>query len=223
MLSLLVRRSSFFSHNYIFKTRRQFSVLYSLAQQFQSFSTSVRNCSSLASGFSLLKKTDNGLSVNSLQRLEISSGFCWDGVFSASYRRLFGSKSQAAAEPSTSDGLTVEDIVAANWTILDEHESDWKSHASAIAQSIHLIKKRLKWKRLLVNLDILSVQLDKADLWDDPARAGQISREHGLLMGKMSEVKAFEQDLLEQIDMIKLSREENDVELESVCPYFFLS
>lgn len=209
MLSLLVRRSSFFSHNYIFKTQRQFSVLYSLAQQFQSFSTSVRNCSSLASGFSLLKKTDNGLSVNSLQRLEISSGFCWDGVFSASYRRLFGSKSQAAAEPSTSDGLTVEDIVAANWTILDEHESDWKSHASAIAQSIHLIKKRLK--------------LDKADLWDDPARAGQISREHGLLMGKMSEVKAFEQDLLEQIDMIKLSREENDVELESVCPYFFLS
>lgn len=70
---------------------------------------------------------------------------------------------------------------------------------------------------------MLSVQLDKADLWDDPVHAGQISREHGLLMGKMSEVKAFEQELLEQIDMIKLSREENDAELELVGPHFFLS
>lgn len=129
MLSLLVRRSSFISRNYVFKHHRQFSVLYSLVQQYRSFPTPVRKCSILASD----------LSANSLQRLEISSGF-----FAASNRRLFGSQSQASAEPSTSDGLTVEDIVAANWTILDEDESDWKSHASAIAQSIHLIKKRLK-------------------------------------------------------------------------------
>ncbi|KAK0602537.1 hypothetical protein LWI29_034540 [Acer saccharum] len=40
--------------------------------------------------------------------------------------------------------------------------------------------------------------------------AGRISREHGSLMGKMKEVKAFEQELLEHIDMIKLAQEEND-------------
>lgn len=51
---------------------------------------------------------------------------------------------EAAVQPSTADGLTVEGIVASNWTILDETESDWRSHAAAIAQSIHLIKKRLK-------------------------------------------------------------------------------
>ena len=34
--------------------------------------------------------------------------------------------------------------MANDWLILDESESDWKSHASAIAQSICLIKKRLK-------------------------------------------------------------------------------
>lgn len=55
--------------------------------------------------------------------------------------RFFGSQ---AAEPCTSDGLTVERIVANGWPILDESESDWRSHASAIAQSIHLIKRRLK-------------------------------------------------------------------------------
>ena len=63
---------------------------------------------------------------------------------------------------------------------------------------------------------MLSAQLNKPDLWDDPVHAGQISREHGSLLGKMKEVNALEQELLEHIDMIKLAREENDAELESV-------
>ncbi|GLT77783.1 hypothetical protein SLA2020_493410 [Shorea laevis] len=113
------------------------------------------------------------------------------------------------------DGLTVEAILASNWTILDESESDWKSHAAAIAQSIHLIKKRLKWKKLVVRLDLLSMELNKPDLWDDPVHAGKISREHGSLMGKMKQVRAFERELLEHIDMIKLAREENDADMES--------
>ncbi|CAO2836597.1 unnamed protein product [Amaranthus hypochondriacus] len=126
--------------------------------------------------------------------------------------RFFGSQ---AAEPCTSDGLTVERIVANGWPILDESESDWRSHASAIAQSIHLIKRRLKWKTLLVRLDLLSAELNKPNLWDDPGHAGKISREHGSLMGKVKEVMEFEQELMEHIDMLKLAREENDSELES--------
>ncbi|KDP23379.1 hypothetical protein JCGZ_23212 [Jatropha curcas] len=121
---------------------------------------------------------------------------------------------QAAVE-STSDGLTVDRIVAYNWTILDESESDWKSHASAIAQSIQVIKKRLQWKQLMVRLDHLSAELSEQDLWDDPVHAGKISREHGSLMAKMKEVIAFERELLEHVDMIKLAREEDDAELES--------
>ncbi|CAI9760879.1 unnamed protein product [Fraxinus pennsylvanica] len=50
----------------------------------------------------------------------------------------------AAVEKSTSDGLTVEGIIVNVWSIYDENERDWKSHASAIAQSIHLIKTRLR-------------------------------------------------------------------------------
>ncbi|KAG2695770.1 hypothetical protein I3843_07G028800 [Carya illinoinensis] len=122
---------------------------------------------------------------------------------------------EAAVQHSTADGLTVEGIVTSNWPILDETESDWKSHAAAIAQSIHLIKKRLKWKKLVVRLDLLSMQLNKPDIWDDPVHAGKISREHGSLMGKMKAVRAFERELLEHIDMINLAREENDPEMES--------
>lgn len=124
------------------------------------------------------------------------------------------------AEPSTSDGLTVDGIIAKQWTILNENDIDWKSHAAAIAQSINVIKKRLQWNQLMIRLDILSTELNKADIWDDPVRAGRISREHGSLMGKMKEVKEFERELLEHIDMLKLAREENDRDLESVGSHF---
>lgn len=39
-------------------------------------------------------------------------------------------------------------------------------------------------------------------------------------MAKMKEVIAFERELLEHIDMIKLAREEDDTELESVGSHF---
>ncbi|KAL8540863.1 hypothetical protein ACS0TY_002194 [Phlomoides rotata] len=123
--------------------------------------------------------------------------------------------SEAAIEASTCDGLTVDAIIANNWVIYDEMESDWKSHASAIAQSIHLVKKRLRWNKLIPKLEILSEELNKPNLWDDPSHAGKISREHGSIMGKIKAVNAFEQELFEHIDMIKLAREENDAELES--------
>jgi len=75
---------------------------------------------------------------------------------------------------------------------------------------------------MLVRLDLLSMELNKPDLWDDPVHAGKISREHGSLMGKMKQVRAFERELLEHIDMIKLAREENDADMESVGTHFFI-
>ncbi|KAJ0567885.1 hypothetical protein HanRHA438_Chr06g0278821 [Helianthus annuus] len=74
------------------------------------------------------------------------------------------------------------------------------------------------WTKLKVRLEMLSFQMEKPDLWDDPVHAGRISREHGSLMGKMKEVNGLEQELIDHIDMIKLSHEENDPDLESVGP-----
>lgn len=74
---------------------------------------------------------------------------------------------------------------------------------------------------MISKLEMLSEELEKPDLWNDPSRAGKISREHGSVMGKMKAVSGFEQELFEHIDMIKLAREENDTELESVGPQFF--
>ncbi|XP_068473949.1 peptide chain release factor PrfB2, chloroplastic isoform X2 [Phaseolus vulgaris] len=158
------------------------------------------------SSHSLPQKTNPCFSSNSIPSSRFSN---------ALLQIRFWVSEAAATEPSTSDGLTVQKILANNWNILDENDGDWKSHAAAVAQSINLIKRRLQWEKLKVRLDMLSFQLGKEDLWDDPVRAGKISREHGSLLGKMKEVNALEQELLEHIDMIKLAREENDADLES--------
>lgn len=115
----------------------------------------------------------------------------------------------------TADGLTVDSIAGKGWTILPEAESDWRSHAAAVAQSIKLIKKRLKWGWILERTKQLAVVLERPDLWDDPVFAGRVSREHGELMGKIKSVNQFEQELIEHIEMLRLAREENDNELET--------
>lgn len=75
---------------------------------------------------------------------------------------LFGT--QAAMEPSTCDGLTVDRIIASEWPILDEDESDWKSHAAAIAQSIHLIKKRLQVQLIMRSFYYVPVLINQSGL-----------------------------------------------------------
>ncbi|XP_072977962.1 peptide chain release factor PrfB2, chloroplastic [Typha angustifolia] len=127
----------------------------------------------------------------------------------------FSSQASPLYEPTTSDGLTVDAIVAKRWAILDEDESDWRSHAASIAQSIQLIKKRLQWGNMINRSTQLSSLLNKSDLWDDPNYAGKISREHGEIMGKIKGVNRFEQELIEHIDLLKLARDENDTELEA--------
>jgi peptide chain release factor 2 len=55
--------------------------------------------------------------------------------------RLFSSSSTAAVPEVP---MTVDSIASKEWTILPETESDWRSHAAAVAQSVKVIKRRLK-------------------------------------------------------------------------------
>ncbi|KAK1650676.1 hypothetical protein QYE76_068481 [Lolium multiflorum] len=129
--------------------------------------------------------------------------------------RWFSSPAPVVEAPRTADGLTVDSIADKGWTILAESESDWRSHAAAVAQSIKLIKKRLKWKWLLERSKQLAVVLERPDLWEDSVFAGKVSREQGEIMGKIKSVNQFEQQLMEHIDMLRLAREEGDNELET--------
>lgn len=106
----------------------------SFKSQSHHFSNSHLQNTIQASGYHSFLKKYSGSVLSSVNPLKISS-------FGIS-ERFFGS--EAAVELSSSDGLTVEGIIANQWPIVEESVSDWKSHASSIAQSIHLIKKRLK-------------------------------------------------------------------------------
>lgn len=98
---------------------------------------------------SIASGKNSGFSSNlGLPMVKSLRGFHGD-LARCSLVRLFGT--QAAQEPSTSDGLTVDRILNSEWPILTEDESDWKSHAAAIAQSIHLIKKRLQVQLKMVD------------------------------------------------------------------------
>lgn len=100
------------------------------------YTTSNQNHINSSNGYDYFFKKFSGSSSVWYDSFKITS---WS--FSRNVRWF---SSQAAAEPSTGDGLTVEGIISHQWPIFEESESDWKSHASSIAQSIHLIKKRLK-------------------------------------------------------------------------------
>ncbi|XP_076946427.1 peptide chain release factor PrfB2, chloroplastic-like [Bidens hawaiensis] len=189
--------------------RRAYRASSTLLSRYQSVSTLVRSPSS--------DKPQNHVSAFGFTySLKNASGFSNTNPGFSIGCSLINTVPFSTHAASTSDGLTVDDIVNNQWVILDEsEEDDWKSHASAIAQSISLIKKRLQWTKLKVRLEMLSFQMEKPDLWDDPVHAVKISREHGSLTGKMKQVNGLEQELVDHIDMIKLAQEENDPELES--------
>lgn len=143
MSSSILRRSSLLSQNpslrHHFLTCL-FSSLFSPPQS-QHLSPSNQRLEILGSGYHFPTANVTGSSSVSVGTSKFPSGSS-SGLVNSFCFRLFGS--QAAVVPSTSDGLTVEGIISNQWTILDESENDWKSHASAIAQSIHVIKRRLQ-------------------------------------------------------------------------------
>ncbi|KAL2629893.1 hypothetical protein R1flu_014579 [Riccia fluitans] len=108
-----------------------------------------------------------------------------------------------------------DSIVARGWQITDEAESDWRGHAAAVARSIQLIKIRMQWNTLLSRLRQLDADLEKPDLWSDPPQASKISREKGVIAGRVKEVIDMESELLEHIGMAELAREEKDSQVET--------
>ncbi|CAM6106204.1 unnamed protein product [Calypogeia fissa] len=114
----------------------------------------------------------------------------------------------------SNDSFGAAEIAARGWQITEESESDWRGHAAAVARSIQLVKTRMEWTRLLSRLRQLDQDLLKPDLWDNPSSASKISRERGGLAGRIQAVKDMESELVEQIGMAELAREEKDKQVE---------
>ncbi|XP_078160275.1 peptide chain release factor 2 isoform X2 [Carex rostrata] len=123
----------------------------------------LRRSSSLLLRF-LSSKTLNPKSSNPFSPLIIRTSTIRSLYRGSSEQRWYCSSPSSVAqveEPTTSDGLTLEGIASKGWTILDEGESDWRSHAAAIAQSVQLIKKRLQ--ELVEHIDMLRLAREEND------------------------------------------------------------
>lgn len=125
---------------------------------------------------------------------------------------IASSPSEGESSGRSDEKSGAADVASRGWQIHEEDDSDWRSHAAAIARSIQLIKARLQWKELVSRLQQLDVELARPDVWQDAGRAAQCSRERGTLAGRLTAVDDMENELLEHVGLAELAHEENDTQ-----------
>ncbi|MCO5577902.1 hypothetical protein L7F22_031737 [Adiantum nelumboides] len=117
---------------------------------------------------------------------------------------------------STWEGANEADNIAARgWQIHEDSESDWRSHAAAVARSLQLIKCRMRWQETVMRVKQLDKVLENPDLWQDPDSAAKHSRERGAVALRLKSVRQLEVDLAEHVGLAELAREENDHQVEA--------
>ncbi|KAG0565322.1 hypothetical protein M758_8G176700 [Ceratodon purpureus] len=138
-------------------------------------------------------------------------------VWAQQQRGVFAAGQLCKPRDEGDDGLHerggAAEVTARGWHISAESESDWRSHAAAVARSVDLIKARLQWKKVLSRLQELDAELAKPNLWEDAAKAGQFSRERGALAGQVKSVVSMEEELLEHVGLAELAYEESDAQV----------
>lgn len=144
----------------------------------------------------------------------------WESLCTQGQRALFTAGFRECEDRSDNDRMRerggAAEVIARGWQVSPESESDWRSHAAAVARSIDLIKARLEWKKLLARVQELDVELAKPNLWENAAKAGQFSRERGALSGQVKSVISMEDELLEHVGLAELAHEENDTQVVTV-------
>lgn len=107
-------------------------------------------------------------------------------------------------------------VAARGWQIVEEKESDWKSHAAAVANSVGFIKSRMQWGNAMARLKGLEAELERSNIWDDPVAAAKCLRERGSLVAKVQSLREIEAQLVEQVEMAELAHEDNDSQMQAV-------
>ncbi|NVK34272.1 MAG: peptide chain release factor 2 [Rhodobacteraceae bacterium] len=79
-----------------------------------------------------------------------------------------------------------------------------------IKQAISLLRRHLDWDQALVRLDELNAASEDPDLWNDAPRAQKMMRERQQLDDSVSGVRALEQDLADNVELIELGEMEDD-------------
>ncbi|MBT4355073.1 MAG: peptide chain release factor 2 [Rhodospirillaceae bacterium] len=83
--------------------------------------------------------------------------------------------------------------------------------ADEIRQSIELLRRHLDWDRSTLRLSELNALASAPEFWEDPIKAQEIMRERTYLEKSLGDLSAFDRDLQDTIELIKLGEEEGDV------------
>lgn len=85
-----------------------------------------------------------------------------------------------------------------------------ESAAKLVEQNITLVKRHLGWDQAIEKLENLDQQAELPSLWDDPTTAQKLLKEREALANSIGKIKALEQRLKDNADLIELGESEGD-------------
>ncbi|MBC8131219.1 MAG: peptide chain release factor 2 [Rhizobiaceae bacterium] len=79
-----------------------------------------------------------------------------------------------------------------------------------IKQAISLLRRHLDWDASLKRLDVLNAQSENPNFWNDAAEAQKLMRERQFLESSINGIRAIDQGLQDNVDLIAMGEEEGD-------------
>ncbi|WP_279479532.1 peptide chain release factor 2 [Aureimonas sp. SK2] len=88
-----------------------------------------------------------------------------------------------------------------------------ESIVSDIKQAVSLLRRHLDWDQSVRELDRLNAAAEDPSLWNDPAEAQRLMKERQRLETAITGIRALEQSLQDNIELIAMGEEEGDAEV----------
>ncbi|WP_156528550.1 peptide chain release factor 2 [Sinorhizobium glycinis] len=93
--------------------------------------------------------------------------------------------------------------------------SEIENIVDEIKQAISLLRRHLDWDQAIRRLDWLNNKAEDPSLWNDAAEAQKLMRERQQLDDSIGNLRRFEQQLNDNIELIELGEEEGDAAIVS--------
>jgi peptide chain release factor 2 len=92
----------------------------------------------------------------------------------------------------------------------DAMRAETEAHVEAVRRSLTLLGQRLDVETAAHRLEEFDAMIERADLWDDPARAQKLMRERQHLIDAVTTWKAIDAGLRENLELIELGEAEGE-------------
>ena len=91
--------------------------------------------------------------------------------------------------------------------------ADIQNMVSEINKSLDLLRQRMGWETVHHRLEEFNARVEDPDLWNDPENAQKLMRERQALVDAVSNHDSMQQDLNDNIELMKLGEMEDDQEV----------